>query len=279
MVKSHIAKTIKDALEALQANAYVIVAGGTDMLIQNRSHTGMSIGFKKPVLYVNLIKEMDYIRSDESNIYIGANTRLETILKHQETPKVLKDIIGEMASPAIRHTATLAGNIANASPAGDSLVALYLLDAKVKIQRLGQSRLTKVSDVILGVRKVDLKIDEMITEIIIPKVSFDRIVFKKVAPRQSDAISKLSFVGAITVNHGVIEDIRFAFGAVYMTVVRNPSIEASYVGWTIEALKANIDQIINDYDPLIQPIDDQRSNRIYRKKVAINLIKDFINQS
>jgi CO/xanthine dehydrogenase FAD-binding subunit len=222
---------------------------------------------------------MDYIRSDESNIYIGANTRLETILKHQETPKVLKDIIGEMASPAIRHTATLAGNIANASPAGDSLVALYLLDAKVKIQRLGQSRLTKVSDFILGVRKVDLKIDEMITEIIIPKVSFDRIVFKKVAPRQSDAISKLSFVGAITVNHGVIEDIRFAFGAVYMTVVRNPSIEASYVGWTIEALKANIDQIINDYDPLIQPIDDQRSNRIYRKKVAINLIKDFINQS
>jgi CO/xanthine dehydrogenase FAD-binding subunit len=279
MVNSVIAKTIQEALKALQSDAYVIVAGGTDMLIQNRSHTGMAIGFKKPVLYVNLIKEMDYIRSDETNLYIGANTRLETILRHQDTPKILKDIIGEMASPAIRHTATLAGNIANASPAGDSLVALYVLDAKVKIQRLGQSRLEKVSDFILGVRKVDLKIDEMITEIIIPKVSYDRIVFKKVAPRQSDAISKLSFVGAITSKQGLIQDIRFAFGAVYMTVVRSRTIEEKYVGWSLEQLKANVDQIINDYEPLIQPIDDQRSNRIYRKKVAINLIKDFILQS
>jgi CO/xanthine dehydrogenase FAD-binding subunit len=279
MVKSVIAKTIDDALEALQSNDYAIVAGGTDMLIQNRSHTGMPIAYKKSVLYVNLIKEMDYIRSDESNLYIGANTRLETILRNEETPKILKDIINEMASPAIRHTGTLAGNIANASPAGDSLVALYLLDAAVKIQRLGQSRVSKVSDFILGVRKVDLKTDEMITEIIVPKVSFDRIIFKKVAPRQSDAISKLSFVGAITLNNGLIQDIRFALGAVFMTVVRNRTIEEKYVGWSLEQLKANVDQIIKDYDPLIKPIDDQRSNRIYRKKVALNLIRDFIRQS
>ena len=140
MVKAVIAKTLNQALECLANDDYQLVAGGTDMLIQNRSHTGMSIGFVKNIIYINPIKELEYIREDNKNIYIGATTRLENILKHDLTPRILKDIIHEMASPGIRHTATLAGNIANASPAGDTLVGLYVLDASVKIQSLKHTR-------------------------------------------------------------------------------------------------------------------------------------------
>ncbi|MFP4477914.1 MAG: FAD binding domain-containing protein [Candidatus Izemoplasmatales bacterium] len=279
MVKSHIAKTLKDALETLKSGTYRIVAGGTDMLIQNRSHTGMPIAYKDDVLYINLIKDLDYIKEDSENVYIGATTRLETILKSQAAPKILKDIIHEMAGPGIRHTATLAGNIANASPAGDSLVGLYVLDASVKCQSLDQTRVIKLKDFVQGVRKIDLNADEMIAEIIIPKVDYTRLVFKKVAPRLSDAISKLSFVGAIKIKQNKVEDLRIALGAVYVTVLRNESIEAKYIGNTLEELKNNVDNILKDYEPLIKPIDDQRSNKEYRKHVALNLIKDFIIKS
>jgi len=246
------------------------------MLIQNRSHTGLPIGYKSNVLYINLIKELDYIKEDKKNIYIGANTRLETILRNTLTPKVIRDIIHEMASPAIRHTATLAGNIANASPAGDTLVGLYALDTSVKINSIDNERMVKLSDFIKGVRKIDLQTNEMITEIIIPKLVFDDIYFKKVAPRLSDAISKLSFVGGIKTEKNIVKDLRIALGAVYMTVIRNQTIEEKYIGMTKEELKKHVEDIVTDYEPLIQPIDDQRSNKIYRKQVALNLIKAFI---
>jgi CO/xanthine dehydrogenase FAD-binding subunit len=276
MVESQIVKTLDQALMLLNQNDYDIVAGGTDMLIQNRSHTGIPIGFKRPVLYVSHISELNYIRDDESQIYIGATTKLETILKSDLTSQILKDIIVEMASPAIRHTATLAGNIGNASPAGDSLIALYLLDAMVKIQSVDETRNMLVSDFIQGVRKIDLNQNEMITEIIIPKHHFSHVRFEKVAPRLSDAISKLSFCGAVLVENNQIKDFRMAFGAVYMTVVRKREIEEKYINMPIENMKQLVDDIVSDYASYIQPIDDQRSNRIYRKKVALNIIKDFI---
>lgn len=276
MVRTVIARNLDQALNALSQDDYRIVAGGTDMLIQNRSHTGLSIAYKENVLYVNQIDELREIKDDHKQLMIGATVRLEEILKDQRTPQLLKDIIIEMASPAIRHTGTLAGNIANASPAGDSLPALYLLDASVKLQSKDKTRIVKVSNFIKGVRKIDLNKDEMITEIIIPKLDFDMVSFIKVAPRRSDAISKLSFAGAVRLDGDDILDLRLAMGAVYMTVVRHREIENKYIGLSKNELKNQIDDVLKDYDPLIQPIDDQRSNKLYRKNVALNLIKDFI---
>jgi len=277
-VKTVIAKTLKEALTALDAHPYQIVAGGTDLLIQNRSHTGMPIGFKGDCLYISLIDELNYIKADQERVYIGATTPLETILNHHLTPKLLEHIIYEMASPAIRHTGTLAGNIVNASPAGDSLVGLYLMDAKVKCQSLNKTRIVDINQFITGLRKTQLKANEMITEIQIPKCTFDHIMFKKVAPRRSDAISKLSFAGAVSISNQQIKDIRMAFGAVYITVVRDKTIEEKYTDISLEKLKASIPEVIKDYESLIQPIDDQRSNKVYRKQVALNLIEAFINR-
>lgn len=276
MVESRIVKTLDDALMYLNEYSFDIVAGGTDMLIQNRSHSGIPIGFKRPALYVSHIEELNYIKEDQSNIYIGATTKLESLLKSSIIPQLFKDIIIQMASPAIRHTGTLAGNIANASPAGDSLVGLYLMDAQVKIDSVNQKRICLVSDFIQGVRKIDLKMNEMITEIILPKHDFTKVSFEKVAPRLSDAISKLSFVGAVNVKKNLVNDFRMAFGAVYMTVVRRRDLEEKYMNISVEEFKNSVNEIINDYESFIQPIDDQRSNKIYRKKVALNLIKDFV---
>jgi xanthine dehydrogenase FAD-binding subunit len=278
MVRSEIANSLKEALQLLNQDEFKICAGGTDLLVQNRNHTSLPIAFKGNVIYVSGIEELNYIKTDSKNVYIGAVTSLEMIMKHKDTPKLLKETLLEMASPAIRNTATLAGNIGNASPAGDSLVTLYLLDAKLKIQSLKNEKIVKLQDFILGPRKIALEKNEMITEIIIPKVSFTKAYFKKVGTRLSDALSKLSFACAVRVKADIIEDIRITFGAVYMTVIRNQENEKQMIGKTVSEVKANLEEILGLYNPLIKPINDQRSNISYRKTVANNLLRDFIEQ-
>lgn len=276
MVEAFIPKSLSECLELLNTHDLKIVAGGTDMLIQNRAHASLPIGYKSDVLYLSQIEELKNIYEDNQFVYIGAAATLETIMENLSVSKLLRETILEMASPAIRHTATLAGNIANASPAGDSLVSLYLLDAEVELKSLTNTRRMFVKDFIYGVRKINLEKNEMITKIIIPKLKFSHAYFKKVGPRLSDAISKLSFSGAYLVELGRIIDFRVAFGAVNIYVVRSPGLELKIIGKTVSQLKNQVEEILNWYEPLIKPIDDQRSNKNYRKEVSLNLLREFI---
>ncbi|MBN2540859.1 MAG: FAD binding domain-containing protein [Bacilli bacterium] len=276
MVNGYLPTTLKEALELLNEHNLRIVAGGTDMLVQHHNLKTLPIDFKQDVLYIANIPELQGITEDDEYIRIGACEPLESILEHPATPKLLKDTIIEMASPAIRHSGTLGGNIGNASPAGDSLVPLYLMNAALEIQSIEGTRTVDIKEFITGVRKIALKPNELITKIILDKVEFTKAIFKKVGPRRSDAISKLSFAGAITIQDNKITDLRFAFGSVNITVVRHPEIECNYITKTVEELKQSVDDIVGAYQNFIRPIDDQRSNKAYRKQVSLNLLRDFI---
>lgn len=276
MVTSVIPKSLEEALDLLSKESYRIVAGGTDMLIQYHNTSPLPIAFKDHIMYIASIPELLNIHEEEEYIHIGACVPLEAILEVDFVPELLKETILEMASPAIRHTGTLGGNIGNASPAGDSLVPLYLLSAVIEIKSSHNTRWLNISDFIQGVRKIDLRPDELITSIIINKMDFTKTYFKKVGPRLSDAISKLSFAAAYTLYEDQIVDLRFAFGAVNTTVVRRPEIECQYIGKTIQELQESIDEIVEQYSAFIKPIDDQRSNKEYRKNVSLNLLRGFI---
>jgi len=276
MVRAEMPKTIEEALEILSRERHTIFAGGTDLMVQRRTWAGLPRRFDLPVLFVKQIEELGEITTDDRYLKIGAAATLEAILEHRATPGLIKQIILEMASPAIRHQGTLAGNIANASPAGDSLVGLYLYDAEVVLSSLTKQRIIKVCDFIEGVRKIDLKDDEMITEIRIPNLSFDYEKYVKVGPRKSDAISKVAFGGAITFDKDRVSDIRIAFGAVFKTVLRSPAIEAGIKGMTKKDLKRDVSRLAESYVSLLAPIDDQRSTKHYRLQVALNLLKSFI---
>ena len=80
MVRSEIPKTLNACLELLSKDSFKILAGGTDLLVQNRSHASLPIGFKQNILYVANIEELNYVKADEENVYIGAVTTLEQIL-------------------------------------------------------------------------------------------------------------------------------------------------------------------------------------------------------
>ncbi|MCF7930906.1 MAG: FAD binding domain-containing protein [Acholeplasmataceae bacterium] len=278
MVKHVIPKNLQEALNYLYTSDYHVIAGGTDLMIQKRNTADLPPLFNTNMIYLFNLEELKYVIKEETQIRIGSMTSLETLLHHEDIPQLLKDVIKEMASPGIRNMATLAGNIANASPAGDSLVALYLLDALVVLSSVNQNRYLPIEKVIVGPRKTVIQNNELIKEIVIPITTFSKTSWVKVGGRLADAISKVSFAGAVTVEDGRITDFRIALGAVYMTVIRNRSIEKMYKKLSVDSFKKMTPNILDQYQELIKPIDDQRSNKAYRMQVALNIIKDFIDK-
>ena len=287
MVNHVIPNTYLDALRYLSDQTFKVIAGGTDLMIQKRGTRETPPNFDSNMLYCFNLKELNYVHKEKLHIHIGSMTPLEVLLHHQDIPEIMKQVIAEMASPAIRNVATLSGNIANASPAGDSLLSLYLLNAEIVLESLNGKRVLPIDQVITGPRQTVISKDEIIKEIIIagyrvavceqvenPK--FAKIQWTKVGGRRADAISKISCLSAVQIKNNKVIDFRLTLGAVYKTVIRSREIESKCIGLTLDQLKENKNTILSLYEGLIQPIDDQRSNRIYRKKVALNIIEKWI---
>lgn len=278
MVRHIIPSTLAEALQHLNEGPFHIMAGGTDLMIQKRSTAGTPPRFAKDVLYIANLKELEYIHVDDkdNSLHIGSASKLEDISHHKEVPGLLQSIIKEIGSPGIRHSGTIGGNIANASPAGDSLVGLYLLDAQIKVVSVDGERIIPIKDFITGVRRIDLKSNELIKEIIIPHSSFTAYRWLKVGGRRADSISKVSFAGGYKVVDDIVVDFRLAFGSVAAMVARSASLEKSLHNLTIAQIKADLPRIKDECSKIISPIDDQRSNKEYRQKVAMNIVESFI---
>lgn len=277
MVEYFIPKTLTELLEIINEYETKIISGGTDLMVQRRNWAELPAKFEKAPVFIFNIKELNYIKIDGNFIHIGACTPVSDILAHKDTPELLKESIRIMASPALRNLATLPGNIMNASPAGDTLPILYTLNALVVVRSIEQEFMVPVSKIIRGPRKTTLNKNEMIREIIIPLSTFTKEQFVKVGGRKADAISKLNFTGVVNIENDVVEEFRVAFGAVGPTIIRDREIEDKYQLLSLDEFRSKKEEIIAAYDKIIKPIDDQRSNKEYRKKVAINLLKDFIN--
>ncbi len=277
MVEKKIAYTKQEALDFLAHHDAYIVAGGSDMMVVKKNIAGCAPLFDKDVLYVSNIKELAKIFEDEEGVHIGATATMHEIEHHKLCPSLLRKSISEVASTNIRHFCTLAGNIANASPAGDTIVIDALLDAKIKLESIDGVRLVNANDFVLGVRKIDRHPNELITEIIFPKISYTDELWFKVGSRRADSISKLSFAGYYEVKNNIITKFACCFGSVAIKPARSKELEAKVVGLTLDELKANQPRIAGDFMSIISPIDDQRSNKEYRQKVAMNILNKFLD--
>lgn len=278
MINHYIPTTLKEALKILNEHDCYIMSGGTDLMVQKHRSSGLLPNFDKDILYVMNIKELDYIKVDsEGNLHIGAMNRYCELINSSLVPDIFKAVFNEIASPNIRNMATLVGNIANASPAGDSLVPLNLFNASIVLESVDGKREVLVEDFIQGVRKIDRKKNELITEVIIPKNDLT-YYYRKVGARRAESITKVSIMGGYKVEGGKIKDFRVCFGSISIKVVRNHIIEQKYTGISANEFRARIDDIVNEYEIDIKPIDDQRSTAEYRRKVAKNLLRDFLKK-
>ncbi|MDF2610571.1 MAG: xanthine dehydrogenase family protein subunit [Lachnospiraceae bacterium] len=271
MVNGYRPNTLEEALIIRREKEAVPYAGGTDLMVRKDE--------SNVYLFLDQIKELQEVREDNDNIYIGAACIYSDLLHNKIIPEILKMAIHAIASPAIRNAATIGGNIGNASPAGDTLPVLYVLNAKLKIRTMDSVDEVPMEDFILGPKRTTLTRDAIIEEIIIPKKrGAYPFYYQKIGARKADAISKLSFAGVFLMEDGIISDIACAFGAVGPTVIRDKSIEHILLGKTIEEAGNIADNVIEQYAAILHPIDDQRSTAVYRKKVCLNLLKDFLDK-
>ncbi|MGR5062420.1 FAD binding domain-containing protein [Photobacterium sp. DNB22_13_2] len=287
MVNIYRPESLAQALDTLSMGELMLFSGGTDLMVQHGVRAGMSPRFEQDVLFVDAIEELQYITASEHEqaLYIGAGVVLADIEQHPLVPSVLRQSVAKIAAPALRNRATLAGNICNASPAADSLPALYLLDARAVLSSIRGQREVRLEDFILAPRVTALKPDEMLTHIVIPQQDLPEVFYHKVGTRAANALSKLSVAGLARIKRypkkaPVLEDWRVAFGAVGPTVVRSRELESLVIGQSLETLAKPgfIAQVTDCYREIIRPIDDQRSTSAYRQQASLNLLTRWLEQ-
>jgi CO/xanthine dehydrogenase FAD-binding subunit len=181
----------------------------------------------------------------------------------------------ETGSVATQNRGTLGGNIANASPAADSPPALLVYDAEIELVSAKGSRWLPYRSFHTGYKKMTMRPDELIRAIRLRRATNDwRHYYRKVGTRRAQAISKVCFAGAARVEDGRIADIHIALGSVAPTPLRVTETENLLRGQRPATATLNAAQATLASE--IAPIDDMRSTARYRRRVAQNLLAEFL---
>lgn len=255
------------------------LAGATDLYVQMKEEM-----LAEPSAFVDIssIARLRGVVETKNSLIVGPLTTFTEAAGNKLIKKyatVLVPAAEAVAAPQIRNRGTLGGNIGNSSPAGDSIPALYVLEAKLKLYHYGKTRTVEIEKFFTGPKRNILKNGEIITEIIVPKNNFNFASYKKLAGRQALAISKVSLAVAAevrSINGKKINDIRIAAGAVGPTVLRCRKTENFLKNKVIN--KDSINEAVNIIKTEAFPIDDIRSTSDYRKQMVGILLKQSLQE-
>ena len=255
-------------------------AGGTDLMVL------LEAGKLAHKQFVSLwgLPELRGIEVSDSHVTIGAMTTYSQIQRHDvlcaEFP-----LLGEAASltgaVAIQNRGTLGGNIANASPAADSLPALLVYEAELELISAGGSRVVPYVGFHTGYKTTAMREDELIRAIRLPRTTHGwRQHSRKVGTRKAQAISKVCITAMAKLDGDTINDIRLAYGSVAPTPVRATKTEAALKGRKLDSatIPATINAARAELLNELKPIDDVRSTADYRSRVAANLLEEFLSK-
>jgi CO/xanthine dehydrogenase FAD-binding subunit len=255
-------RSLAEALVMLRDEGPLVpLAGCTDVYVNLQFGTVAERRF----IDVWRLDELRGIASDRSVLRLGALATFAEIgqatIVRRRLP-MLAAAAREIGGRQIQQRATLGGNLANASPAGDSLPVLAAADAIIVLQSATGERRVPVTAFYTGYRATVRQPGELIAAIEVPKVEGAQY-WRKVGTRRAQAISKVMCAAV----RG--RSVRIALGSVAPTVVRLPKTEA--------ALEAG--SSIGDAQAILRseiaPIDDLRSTAAYRREVSANLLADF----
>ena len=253
----------------------LIYAGGTDLLVKLRRAS------QPPATLICLerIKELQGVSETTSSVYIGSCSTITSLLENtiiRSNFRVLVKSLITFGSPPVRNMGTIGGNIVTASPAGNTLPPLYILDAVVQIRSREAHYDMPVNKFITGPGKTLLRRGEIVSGILLRKCSeFNLHHFEKVGQRNAMAIAAVSLAAVLRINgSGVIEKARLAWGAVGPTVLTSAEIDDTFTGRLFTgSLFKELAPLI---DGLISPISDVRAGSDYRRRVSANLVKRLV---
>lgn len=258
----------------LAAQAALVLAGGTDVLpaLQGRDLPGT-------VLDLTAIEGLRGITHATDHIRIGATTRWSDVIT-ADLPAgfdALKQAAREVGSVQIQNSATVAGNIVNASPAADGVPALLVLDASVELCSASSKRLIPLADFITGVRRTALQSGEIVTALVIPKqTTTGGSAFHKLGARKYLVISIAMVAVRLVMQNGRITEAAVAVAACSPVARRLSGLEVALIGLSTAQPDAWRGALKADIAARLSPIDDMRATAAYRTEAVAELVDQAI---
>jgi CO/xanthine dehydrogenase FAD-binding subunit len=255
-------RTLAEALRMLRDEEGVVpLAGATDLYV------GLNFGTLESRRFVNLwgLAPLRRIGMRGDTLSIGALATYTAMIRSRPVQRrlpMLAQAAREVGGMQIQNRGTLGGNIANASPAGDTLPVLAAADATVVLRSTGGERRVPFAGFYTGYRESLRRPDELITAVEVGPVEGTQW-FRKVGTRAAQAISKVVMAAVRS------PAPRIAIGSVAPTVIRLSRTEHAL------GSGAGIEDAAGIAESEIQPIDDLRSTAGYRRRVVANLLRRF----
>lgn len=255
------------------------IAGGTDLMKDLTAELGEPV---ERTVDLWRLDELRGIVADGDAMTIGALTTYTEIRRSalcREHLPGLVDAAATIGAAQIQNRGTLGGNIANASPAGDTLPVLLAMDATLVLGSIRGERTVAAAEFWTGYRRTALAPDELIVRIRIPLAGGQEIRFRKVGTRRAQAISKVVIAVGWREQAGIVgwTNVRVALGSVAATPVRALATEAVMEGrWPVPE---TADLAAETLATEIRPIDDVRSTAEYRRIVAARILHRIIREA
>ena len=274
------ATTLEEALDMLKTaqGGVKLLAGGTDVLVNAREGHPYR---EMTMIDVYGIPELCKIEELDGWISIGAGVTHAAIEQSQlirNKAGVLADACSTVGSPQIRNHSTIGGNIANASPAADSLAALSVLEAEVEINRLGELRRIPLGDVIEKPYRTTLSDRDLITRLFVKKAPADtRFHFYKLGRRKALAISRMTIATLLRQDEdGVVTQFHMTMGATFPKPMLFPDVDAMLIGK--RPTRADIAAVAEALSAKIPLIAGIRPSTTYKQPVCKSMVQRILNE-
>mgnify|MGYP003641790705 FL=1 len=250
-----------------------LVAGGTDLWLESTQR----LASLDQLIDISRVAELLTVEATtfegQSGWWIGAAvtyTQLEPLF--EEHFPAFAHLLHRLGSQQIRNRGTLGGNIANASPIGDTPPVLLALGAQVELTSIKGSRCLALENFFLGYKQTAMAADEVVSRIFIPQaIESSHLRVWKLSKRREDDISAVLGAFSYRLEQGVLHDVRIAFGGMAAIPKRAKAAEAILEGSAITADAFRAAQLALDED--FQPMSDVRGSQHYRQQAAKNLFE------
>ena len=267
--------SVEEAVAALQAGSWTVLAGGTDLY---PAHVERPLA--DDLLDISAIEGLRGIAEHKAGWTIGALTTWSDLIGADLPPLFdgLKAAAREVGGVQIQNAATIAGNLVNASPAADGVPPLLSLDAEIELAGSGGTRRLALADFIAGNRQTARRSDELATALHIPHPAHDamRGDFLKLGARRYLVISIAMVAGTLAVEDGKVAQARIAVGACSPVARRLDALEADLAGRAVDGdlgMAATADHLAG-----LTPIDDVRASADYRRHAALVLVRRLLDR-
>jgi xanthine dehydrogenase FAD-binding subunit len=257
--------TLKEALATMARKNVVPLAGGTDVLV--RLHDTAYETWPE-LLILERLRPLRKVAVVETAVKLGPLVTFSEIEKSSVLRRYAPQLVqaaSTAGSAQIRNRATIGGNLANGSPAGDLLPPLYVLSAKLELSSSRGKRHVSIGDFFKGPGETVLKRNELITSVLIEK-SAKHGFFLRLAARRALAISKVSVAVSVSLRRGKVQSAKIALGAVAPTVVRALRTEEYLLHKDLgeDSIRGACRTVAGE----VEPIDDIRSDADYRREMT-----------